>query len=181
MAFLLYWKMEIDFSTLSEHITPMEDFDLHWRFTEDKYNVLPKNHLNQLKPLDKAAAKFLSNYISKTDLHADIPFKRNFFKVIDHMIICEGNESEVKKWLYRRGLPFSKEVYLSWRDDVAMIVPWKLLIKYFDDFQYADDLTVCDESLNWALLFFHAGDIYFGSNEKFIVTSDEHGFDLLSQ
>ena len=48
-----------------------------------------------------------------------------------------------------------------------MIVPWKLLIKYFDDFDYADDLTVIDQSLNWAMLFFHEGTIYFGSNEKY--------------
>lgn len=61
----------------------MQDFILKYRFTQDEYNVLPANHINQLKPLDKIAANFLSNYISKTDLHADVPFKKNFFKVID--------------------------------------------------------------------------------------------------
>ena len=46
---------------------------------------------------------------------------------------------------------------------------WKLLVKYFDDFYYgsSDDLTIIDESLNWAVLFYHENEIYFGSNEKY--------------
>lgn len=49
-----------------------------------------------------------------------------------------------------------------------MIVPWKLLVKYFDSFYYADDLTVIDETLSWALLFYHEDEIYFGTNKDFI-------------
>jgi hypothetical protein len=168
--FVLYWKMKIDFSNLLEHIIPISDFELSWRFTEERYNVLPEIHLNQLRPLDKLAANFLSNYISEIGLHNHVPFKKDFFKVIDEISSSNDNESEIKKWLYRRGLPFGKEVCVVWNHNEAMIVPWKLLIKYFDDFAYpgSDDLTVFDESLNWALLFFHEGEIYFGSNEKFI-------------
>ena len=59
-------------------------------------------------------------------------------------------------------------VYLSYQADTAIIVPWKLLIKYFDAFYYADDLTVIDQSLNWALLFFHEDEIYFGTNKIFL-------------
>ncbi len=50
-----------------------------------------------------------------------------------------------------------------------MIVPWKLVVKYFDSFYYggSDDLTIIDKSLNWALLFFHEDEIYFGTNNEF--------------
>lgn len=50
-----------------------------------------------------------------------------------------------------------------------MIVPWRLLIKYFDNFYYggSDDLIVIDQSLNWALLFYHEDEIYFGTNKVF--------------
>jgi hypothetical protein len=83
--------------------------------------------------------------------------------------ILDGNETEIKKWLYHRGLPFDKPVFLSWDEKDAMIVPWKLLIKYFDSFYYggSDDLTIIDQSLNWALLFFHEDEIYFGTNKDF--------------
>lgn len=50
-----------------------------------------------------------------------------------------------------------------------MIVSWKLLVKYFDSFYYSvsDDLTVIDQSLTWALLFYHEDEIYFGTNKDF--------------
>ena len=61
-----------------------------------------------------------------------------------------------------------------------MIVPWKILIKYFDDFFYggSDDLTVIDKSLNWALLFHHESEIYFGSNEKYNLSGSFNDIDF---
>jgi len=161
--------MQIGFDNIHEHIIPMTNFPLKWRFTEEKYDKLPMSHLNQLKPLDANASKFLWDYISDTRLHDQVPFKKGFFKSIDKAKILEGNEKEIKKWLYQRGIEFDKEVYLSWQPNEALIVPWKLLIKYFDVFYYpvSDDLTVIDQSLVWALLFYHEDEIYFGTNEFF--------------
>jgi len=147
----------------------MKDFVLKWRFTEEQYGKLPDQHLEQLMPLDKAASQFLWEYTVGTGLHYDVPFKKGFFKTIDKAGISEGNEAEIKKWLYQRGFPFQKPVYLSWDQATSMIVPWKLLIKYFDSFYYgaSDDLTVVDQSLNWALMFYHEDEIYFGTNEDY--------------
>ncbi len=162
-------QMSIDFDNIFQHVIPMDDFRLKWRFTEEKYDKLPDQHLDQLKPLDKEAAKFLWDYIAKTNLHNDTPFKKNFFRTIDKAKILDGNEKQIKKWLYQRGLPFDKPVFLSWQPTDAMIVPWKLLIKYFDSFYYgsSDDLTVIDQNFNWALLFYHEAEIYFGTNRDF--------------
>ena len=162
--------MKIDFTNIDKHIVPISEFGLKWRFTEENYDVFPKIHLDQLKPLDRNAAIFLSTYISKNDLHADAPFKKNFFRTVDYINISEDNDSEIKKWLYQRGLPFEKVVYLSWDNENAMIVPWKILIKYFDSFYYAgsDDLTVFDESLQWSLMFSHWDTIFFGTNNDFV-------------
>jgi hypothetical protein len=150
----------------------MKDFGLNWRFTDEKYDVLPELHLEQLKPLDKEASRFLSDYISDTRLHDDVPFKSNFFRIIDKAKINLENKKEIKKWLYHRGLPFEKQVFLSWQPDEGMIVPWKLFIKYFDSFHYSDDLTIFDESLTWALLFYHELEIYFGTNKDFKPSED---------
>lgn len=161
--------MEIDFNNIDQHIIPMSDFGRKWRFTEENYDILPDIHLDQLKPLDNKAAKFLTTFLSEVDVHAEIPFKKDFFRTIDSVIINDDNEAEIKKWLYQRGLPFEKKVFLSWDNQDAMIVPWKILIKYFDSFYYggSDDLTVFDESLQWAIVFFHADVIYFGTNKDF--------------
>ncbi len=161
--------MSIDFDNIFQHVIPMDDFRLKWRFTEEKYDKLPDQHLDQLKPLDSEAAKFLWDFIEKINLHKDTPFKKDFFRTIDKARILDSNEREIKKWLYQRGLPFDKPVFLSWQPTDAMIVPWKLLIKYFDSFYHgvSDDLTVIDQSLNWALLFYHEDEIYFGTNTDF--------------
>lgn len=168
-------KMKVDFNNIEEHTIPISQFKLKWRFMEKDYNVIPDIHLNQLKPLDNEAAKFLAAFISKVDLHAEVPFKKDFFSSVDAINILEDNNAYVKKWLYRRRLPFQKQVFLSWDTETAMIVPWKMLIRYFDSFYYgaSDDLTVFDESLQWSLLFFHEDRIYFGTKTDFI-PSGEH-------
>jgi len=171
--------MGIGFDNILDHVIPMDDFVLKWRFTEEKYNQLPQLHSDQIKPLDHHAAKFLWDFINTTGLHNDVPFKRNFFRNIDEVRIGEGNDRGIKKWLYQRGIPFDKMVFLSYQPDTAMIAPWKLLIKYFDDFQYSDDLTVIDASLSWALLFYHEGEIYFGSNEGFVPGNQFNDIDFI--
>ncbi|MBC7536928.1 MAG: hypothetical protein H7258_14655, partial [Ferruginibacter sp.] len=161
--------MKIDFDNTLDHVIPMDNLGRKWRFTDNKYDKLPEKHLDRLKPLDNQAAKFLWDYIAKINLHEDIPFKKDFFLTIKKVKVLDGNEQEIKKWLYQRGLPFDKAVFLSWDQTDAMIVPWKLLIKYFDSFYYggSDDLTIIDQSLNWALLFFHEDEIYFGTDTDF--------------
>lgn len=162
-------KRTMNFQEIDKHIIPMDDFILKWRFTEEKYDMLPDNHLNEMKPLDKEASNFLDNFISKTALHNQMPFKKDFFKTIDKARILEGNENEIKKWLYHRPLPFDKTVFLSWDIDTSMKTKWKYVVKYWDSIFYggSDDLTVFDESLEWALLFFHEDEIYWGTNKRF--------------
>ena len=161
--------MSIGFEDLSKHAISMNDFGLKWRFIEEKYNKLPNQHLEQLKPLDDEAARFLWDYIVMTNLHHEIPFQTEFFQKIDKAKILDTNQKEIKKWLYQRGIAFDKPVFLSWNPTEAMIVPWKLFIKYFDSFYYsgADDLTIIDQSLHWALLFYHEDEIYFGTKQAF--------------
>ncbi|MEO5891906.1 MAG: hypothetical protein ABIQ31_16780 [Ferruginibacter sp.] len=155
--------MIVDFGNIHGHIIPMKDFGLNRRFT----GTIPEIHLDQLKPLDKMAAEFLWDYISNSRLYDDTPFKKDFFKTIDKAKIDFHEEGKIKKWLYHRGFPFEKEVFLSWQPTEAMIVPWKLFIKYFDHFYYSGDLTIFDQSLTWAILAYHESEIYFGTNNDF--------------
>lgn len=63
------------FQELNNHIIPMSEFRLKWSFTEEKYNCLPEQHLNELKPLDKIGAEFLSDYLDECKVHYQMPFK----------------------------------------------------------------------------------------------------------
>jgi hypothetical protein len=161
--------MKVDFENIFNHTIPLDNFRLKWRFADGKYDKLLDQHLELLRPLDKAAAQFLSDYIDATNLHGDVPFRKGLFRTIDKAKVLADNQKEIKNWLYQRGLPFERFVFLCWSKEDAMIVPWKIFIKYFDSFYYggSDDLTVIDKTLTWALLFYHEDEIYFGTNKDF--------------
>ncbi len=148
---------------------PMEDFELNWRFDDEKYDKLPEKDLRLIKPLNPVVSKFLWDYISKSGLHSDIPFKKDYFETIEQITITADNKKDVKNWLYQCDLPLDNQVCLSWLPTTAIMIPWKLFIQYFDSFYYSvsDDLTIVDESLSCALFFHHSGEIYFGRTTNF--------------
>ncbi|HEY4198511.1 MAG TPA: hypothetical protein VGM63_23385 [Mucilaginibacter sp.] len=173
--------MEIDFNNLTEHTTSIGNFSLNWRFTDKNYCILPDEDLAQLRPLSTKAANFLWDYIKNANLHDDEPFTKGLFDYIDEIDISDDNKAAVREWLYQRGFLSDKKVYLSWLPTVGMIVPWEILIKYFNEFYYSssDDLTVIDQSLNWALLFHHEDKIYFGASENYVLNSTFEDIDLI--
>jgi hypothetical protein len=71
--------MAINFENILEHTIQLSDFELDWRFTDERYDKIPGQHLALLQPLDKKASKFLWDYINLVGLHNDIPFKKVFF------------------------------------------------------------------------------------------------------
>nr|NQU91175.1 DUF2947 family protein [Bacteroidota bacterium] len=159
----------MDFNNIDIHIISIHDFPLNWRFTDEKYNLLPDDHLGELKPLDREASNYLDDFIIKSTLLDQHPFKNAFFRTSDNARIIGGDEKEIKKWLFQRALPFDKTVYLSWDSETSMKTKWKYVVKYWDSFFYeaTDDLIVFDDSLEWALYFYHEGEIYWGTNKNF--------------
>ncbi len=150
---------------------PMADFPLKWRFTDPRYSVLPAAHLDQVRPLDSSSAMRISRFVSDSGLHVEIPFRSGFFQHVESTKIAEshGNGEEddrIRKWLYRCAIPFDRKIFLIWQPEWVVETTWKMLLKYWTDFYYpiSDDLTVCDESLQWSLLFFHEHEAFFGTN-----------------
>jgi hypothetical protein len=147
----------------------MEQFALKWRFTDPRYRVLPPVHLEQVKPLSSESARRLRDLI--LPLHEDRPFTLGSFRVVESVPLDNADPwaiRAVRKWLFGRGVPFKSLVYLSYQPEWAIETKWKMVVKYWDDFWYpgSDDLTVVDESLAWALLFWHESQGFFGDNRN---------------
>ena len=128
-------------------------------------------HLAQVKPLSPADAKRLWDMILQADMHRAIPFTDGYFRSvvstrIEDLYDNELEDRRVRKWLYQRGIPFGQRVWLSYHPECAIETTWRILVKYWTAFYYpiSDDLTVIDGSLNWALLFFHEHEVFFGTN-----------------
>jgi len=163
----------VSFENIHEHVVAL-DQSPHgsWFVDPSKHNIHPA-HVKLIQPLDKPAAKFLWDYISASNLHAQVPFKNGFFRTVVKTKVLLNNTQEIKKWLYRLGIPFDKMVYLSWQPHDGMVVPWKMVVKYSEVLASGGgDLTIIDASLNWAVLFYHEGDIFLGTNEDY--NADEH-------
>ena len=143
---------------------PIDRFTLAWRLTDRKYRALPPDHLAQIKPFDAPSARRLADLTAPW--RAEFPFTQGVFADVASTSTdtpCDGAVRRVKKWLYARGVPFGHRVLLSWGETTAAATPWKIFVKYWDDFWYSmsDDLVVFDESLSWALFMCHKDEAYF--------------------
>ena len=153
-------------------LLPIADWPLSWRL--DQWgSIIPAHHLAQMQTLGPEDANRIWKLILDAEIHADFPFKRGLFPSIESLSLQPVSHQDdfrtvrrtVKKWLFQRGIPFGRRIYLSYQPDWAVMTTWKMLIRYWDLFYYSisDDLTVIDDTMTWALLFFHEHEIHFGT------------------
>jgi hypothetical protein len=153
---------------------PLAEWRYAWRI-EQLESPLSLLDRERIRPLSVASSKQIADSLRATGLHRDFPFKKDFFRRIeslaltpvDHQDKLLKEDQKVKKWLYRRGIPFAVPVFLSYDSSNAVLTTWKMLVRHWRLFYYSisDDLTVCDGSMNWCLLFFHEHELFFGTNK----------------
>lgn len=147
------------------------DYPESWTFlgAAEEAHKLPEEHKDQIHFLNEEASTFLRNYIKSSKMcNGPLwePFNAQYFKTVEEFQLNEDNDKDLKKWLYHKGIPFDKFVFVdSDRSGQALALTWKMLIKYWEGLFFADDLIVFDESLNWGLFYFHEDRIYFGHDK----------------
>ena len=155
---------------IEQHTIPFDQFQYKWRFTHEKYNLLPTSHLEQIRPLDKVASRLVWDVTVRHEMFDRGSLSRTYFRQLEAIALPQALEGEqsIKEWLYQRRLPFAQQVYVSWDNNSAAITTWKMIVKYWSDFWYpgSDDLVVVDKTLSWALVFYHHDYVEFGTNRK---------------
>ena len=147
---------------MTEPLIPLEQFSLKWRFNDPKYNVLPSEVLERLKPMSEQAARELYERIK--------PAISNFNINKDHYPNIEGystksDAKETRGWLMRQlSKVGDQEIEISWGPDIAMKASFKDFCNYWDDFCYpgSDDVVILPNSQEWVLYFFHEEQFYLG-------------------
>jgi hypothetical protein len=154
--------MKIDFNNLSQQAVSFLEFPLSWRFKD----TTSKRVLNGFLPLSSEGSAFVSGFLNSKCLYGDFPFQTGIFRNIELFNSDDRQPSEVRDWLFSKLIDPDDVVYLHWDSTTSAITPWKTFVEYYDDFHYhtADDLIIFDKELNWSFLFFHTGQIYFGTN-----------------
>ncbi len=164
---LLQTKM-ISFENIKEFAT---GFPVQWSFLgePEEANALSQEHKDQVFFLNKEATKFLYQYITSSKMISGPiwkPFNEQYFKTIEEFKVGIDCKDELKKWLYNRGIPFRQFVFID--EDFcgqAVMLTWKMLIKYWDGLFLHNDLIIFDQTLNWGLFYFHHDVLYFGKDK----------------
>jgi hypothetical protein len=74
----------------------------------------------------------------------------------------------VRRWLYERGLPFGRTVYLLYERGRVVQTTWRMVVRYWDAFAWSVGyaMVAVDHTLQWACCFHHEEVIVFGSHSR---------------
>jgi hypothetical protein len=80
----------------------------------------------------------------------------------------ETRRAEVRRWLFGRGVPFRRTVYLLYERDQVVQTTWRMVVRYWDAFAWSVGyaMVAVDHTLQWACCFHHEDVIVFGSRGK---------------
>ena len=137
----------------------------------EDFDQLPSEHRDQILFLNRQANNYLYEYLEASKLLTGPiwdPFQQGNFKTVDEFTDLE-DEKKLKKWLYQRGIPFSRWVFLlpNYSED-PIYLTWKMVIKYsWDVFWGVSDVVLFDETNNWCLFYFHEEHLFFGKDNVF--------------
>ena len=133
----------------------ISQFPLAWRWTDERYAVLPADILAQIVPQSTEQACALFNQslaFTSSDGLSPALFS------LTRMDVEHGDPSHVTAWLLERHPDTKTQVYLSWQPDTAVFTRWGIFAKYWSEFCYpaSDDLIVLSVDRRWVLAYHHS-------------------------
>lgn len=139
----------------------LKDFSLAWRWTDEKYALLPGDVISQVIPQTKEQAV----HFFKESLRfcgSDGLDEKQFS--ISQITTKSTAPELVSEWLIACHKNAETTVILSWRPDAAISTTWKIFTQYWSEFCYpeSDDLNVWSEANSWMLFYHHEEIFQFG-------------------
>ena len=139
----------------------LKDFPLAWRWTDEKYALLPDDVLSRIIPQSKEQAAHLFKE-SLRFCSSDGLDEKHFS--ISQIITKNAAPKLVSEWLIECHKNAETTVILSWQPDAAISTTWGIFAQYWSNFCYpaSDDLNVWSESNFWMLFYHHEELFQFG-------------------
>jgi hypothetical protein len=136
----------------------------------DEHLPLHPNHAAQIELLDAKSAERLSTW-AFTAIPQGWPDSNEVkYAAEETFSIADGwndstRRSEVREWLFQRGVPFQRAVYLLHERNRVVRTTWKMVVRYWDAFAWSVGyaMIVVDHTMEWACCFHHEDVIVFGS------------------
>ncbi len=126
----------------------IKDFSLSWRWTEEKYCLMPKEDLSKINPLTQKAAKIAFDTALRLSVETQIDLH-------GESIETSMERDAVNAFLASR-LPDEK-IIVNWDHDTSVIMDTTTFIRYWDDICYpsSDDVSIWSEEESWLLRYYH--------------------------
>lgn len=143
------------------------------------FDALPETHREQILFLDKAAEAYIFQFAAAARLVTGgfwDPFAKGNFRTVetyDRFYGTQETKGELKKWLFRRGIPFATWVFVLSAVHEPMLMTWKMMVKYVEHIFFGDDVMVFDPTLRWCLVYYHHDQLFFGKDPVFDPAEDE--------
>ena len=146
---------ESDFSSI-------DSFPLKWRWTDSRWNKLPLADLNEIKPLIETKADELCQHSLQFCNQSGL--KTSLFEQIEEVNTSLAEEEIIQQWLLNCSPNLNQSVIVSWDNNRAVLVNWKVFCKYWDDFCYpaSDDVEIFPLTEEWMLSYSHSEYFIFG-------------------
>jgi hypothetical protein len=141
--------------------------------TPDEFNAMLPQHREQVLFLDAASTRAAYELAARNevvcgDAWGNDPFGEGCYREVERYDVPDAEE--MKKWLYRRGVPFAAEVLLlplfGAADEPAVLTTWKVLVKYAGSILSHDNLIVFGASADWCLYYHHDEILYFARGKN---------------
>jgi hypothetical protein len=138
--------------------TPLDQFELAWRWTQPTHAVLPAEALATIRP-------FTSGRAADLDAQAGRLSRQRPLAQWALSICADDDAAEsVREHLRALSIANNTEILVSWSRRAAVLTVWQTFVEYWDDFCYpsSDDVTVWPPSGEWVLCYRHYQHIDFG-------------------
>lgn len=126
---------------------------------------LPACHARLITPLPIGEAREVWRDRTGTLLGGPIGFLGGYDSFrIPGWLAGRPDIGAVRAWLYARGVPFRRPVYLRYAEGVVFRVPWRLVVRYWAVFARSGIETTVDaldDTRQWRMQFDHEGFVRF--------------------
>ena len=146
--------MSLEF--LASDFELMANFGLAWRWTDERWNLLPEDDLLAIRPFKKEAAGKLNEY-SLELLEKVTKAEGPYALVLSVECGDDAAEVDVSETLQKHLVNCDQNVYVSWDPGYAVKCRLDVFCNYWDDFCYpsSDDVVVWPASETWVLMYRH--------------------------
>lgn len=164
-------KLPFDIETIGWH--DLTDSQRDFFCFEDEYLPLPNEHALKIQRLTSTSAQRVWQWLGSS-LPAGWPASEShfasqtLFRLDDEHWNSDAGIQTVRQWLHDLGVPYSTEVFLIYEEHKLVLMPWKLVVKYWDALSWSIGMymIVMDCTRQWACCFDHENVIIFGTFSK---------------